>query len=144
MSKFVKSAAFPILIVVLLVFVAQRLVVSESSAAPSPTFSQLLVEIPAGRIASVTMKVGEQELVVVTKSGEKYTTGYPDDYADTLTRQLETADVPLTVEGIPSSPWWSSLIWLAPFILFIGFWIFLMNRMPVSYTHLTLPTTPYV
>ena len=100
MSKFVKSAAFPILIVVLLVFVAQRLVVSESSAAPSPTFSQLLVEIPAGRIASVTMKVGEQELVVVTKSGEKYTTGYPDDYADTLTRQLETADV----QSMPVDP----------------------------------------
>ena len=37
--------------------------------------------------------------------------------------------MPFAVKGIPSSPWWSSLIWLAPFILFIGFWIFLMNRM---------------
>ena len=37
--------------------------------------------------------------------------------------------MPFEVKGIPSSPWWSSLIWLAPFILFIGFWIYLMNRM---------------
>ena len=34
LNRFLKSAAFPILIVILLVFVAQRLVVSESTAAP--------------------------------------------------------------------------------------------------------------
>ena len=34
-----------------------------------------------------------------TTDGEKFTTGYPDQYADTLTEQLETANVPLTVEG---------------------------------------------
>ena len=40
-----------------------------------------------------------------------------------------TANVPYEIKGIPSSPWWSSLIWLAPFVLFIVFWIYLMNRM---------------
>ena len=129
MNKFLKSAAFPILIVILLVFVAQRLVVSESTAAPSPTFSQLLTDIEAGKIASVTMSVGEQELSVTTTDGETFTTGYPDQYADTLTQQLETANVPLTVEGRGSTPWWTFLITLLPFVLFIGFWIFLMNRM---------------
>ena len=47
MNKFLRSAAFPILIVILLVFVAQRLVVSDSTAAPAPTFSQLLTDIEA-------------------------------------------------------------------------------------------------
>ena len=129
MNKFLKSAAFPILIVILLVFVAQRLVVSESKASPAPTFSTLLTQIDDGQIARVTMKVSKQELSVVTKDGEKFTTGYPDDYADVLTQKLQAADVPLTVEGKGSTPWWTFLITLAPFILFIGFWIFLMNRM---------------
>ena len=129
MNKFLKSAAFPILIVILLVFVAQRLVVSDSQAAPSPTFSQLLTDIEAGKISAVTMKVGSQELSVVPKDGAKYTTGYPAEYSDQLIEELDTAGVPLTVEGIGSTPWWTFLITLAPFVLFIGFWIFLMNRM---------------
>ena len=129
MNKFLKSAAFPILIVILLVFVAQRLVVSEGKASPAPTFSTLLTQIDDGRIAQVTMKVSNQELKVVTKDGQKFTTGYPDDFADVLTQKLQAADVPLTVEGRGSTPWWTFLITLAPFILFIGFWIFLMNRM---------------
>ena len=37
--------------------------------------------------------------------------------------------MPYEIKGIPGSPWWSSLIWLAPFVLFIVFWIYLMNRM---------------
>jgi len=129
LNKFLKSAAFPILIVILLVFVAQRLVTSESKATPSPTFSELLTKIDQGQVERVTMKVTNQELNVVTKDGEKFTTGYPDDYADVLTQKLQTADVPLTVEGRGSTPWWTFLITLAPFVLFIGFWIFLMNRM---------------
>ena len=47
MNKLVKSAVLPILIVILLVFVAQRLIVSDSSSAPSPTFNQLLTDILA-------------------------------------------------------------------------------------------------
>ena len=44
--------------------------------------------------------------------------------------ELETANVPLTGRGHRgSTPWWTFLITLAPFVLFIGFWIFLMNRM---------------
>ncbi|MGD9571194.1 MAG: ATP-dependent metallopeptidase FtsH/Yme1/Tma family protein, partial [Thermoleophilia bacterium] len=129
MSKFLKSAAFPILIVVLLVFVAQRLVVSSEPSSPAPTFNQFLADISAGKVERATMKVESQEVDVVLKDESEFTTGYPADYSATLVNQLEAADVPFEVKGIPSSPWWSSLIWLAPFILFIGFWIYLMNRM---------------
>ncbi len=129
MSRLVKSAVLPILIVILLVFVAQRLLVSDSSPSQAPTFNQLMTDIRDGDIAKATMKVENQELTVVTKAGDTFTTGYPDDYAQTLTDELQTANVPFTVKGIPSTPWWSSLIWLLPFVLFIGFWIYLMNRM---------------
>ena len=63
------------------------------------------------------------------RDGSSFTTGYPQDYSETLINKLEEANVPFEVKGIPGSPWWSSLIWLAPFVLFIVFWIYLMNRM---------------
>ncbi|WP_217921091.1 ATP-dependent zinc metalloprotease FtsH [Miltoncostaea oceani] len=129
MRKFLKSAAFPILIVILLVFVAQRLVVSSEPSSPAPTFDQFVTDIGDGRVERATIKVESKEVDVVLKDETKFTTGYPEDYSNTLVNQLEAAKVPFEVKGIPSSPWWSSLIWLAPFILFIGFWIYLMNRM---------------
>ena len=129
MNKFLKSAAFPILIVVLLVFVAQRLVVSSEPSSPAPTFDEFVTDIGEGRVDRATIKVESKEVDVVLADGSEFTTGYPEDYSNTLVNQLEAAKVPFEVKGIPSSPWWSSLIWLAPFILFIGFWIYLMNRM---------------
>ncbi len=129
MNRFLKSAALPIMVVILLVFVAQRLVSSNEPSAPSPAFSELMADIPGGGIERVTMKVGPQELKVERTDGSSFTTGYPDDYADALTEDLEGAGIPLVVEGRPRTPWWSSLILIVPFILFIGFWIFLMNRM---------------
>ena len=129
LNKFLKSAAFPILIVILLVFVAQRLVVSGEDKAPSPVYSEFVASISRGEIEKVTLEVATQEARVVRKDGTTFTTGYVGEDSKSLTTLLETNDVPFAVKGIPSSPWWSSLIWLAPFVLFIGFWIFLMNRM---------------
>jgi len=57
-NRFLKSAAFPILIVILLVFVAQRLVVSDEDKAPPPTFPAL--------IADITVKIARGDLYGVT------------------------------------------------------------------------------
>lgn len=129
MNKFLKSAAFPILIVVLLVFVAQRLVVSGGDSSPAPSFNQFLVDLKDGKVAEATMRVDRQELEVTPASGDRYTTGYPADYAEALVGDFQAADTRLVVKPVPQTPWWSSLVWLLPFVLFIGFWLYLMNRM---------------
>ncbi|HMM49834.1 MAG TPA: ATP-dependent zinc metalloprotease FtsH, partial [Miltoncostaeaceae bacterium] len=130
MSKFFKSAIFPIVVVVLLVFVAQRLVVSSGSESSAPTFSQFMVDLKAGKIESGTMHVDRQDLEVVPRDGgQKYTTGYPSEMSNTLVDDFQTAKTPLVVKPVPETPWWSSLVWLLPFVLFIGFWLYLMNRM---------------
>jgi cell division protease FtsH len=115
--------------VILLVFVAQRLVVSDSPSTPAPTFNQFLADIDSGQVKQATIKVQNNEVNVVLDNGRRFTTGYPEEYAVNLTEDLRRANVPFEVKGIPGSPWWSSLIWLAPFVLFIAFWIYLMNRM---------------
>jgi cell division protease FtsH len=128
-NRFLKSAAFPILIVILLVFVAQRLVVSDEGKAPPPTYPQLLSDISAGEVSRATIKTESNEVSATLKDGTKINTGYIPEDSQSLTDALDTAKVPYEIKGIPGSPWWSSLIWLAPFVLFIVFWIYLMNRM---------------
>jgi cell division protease FtsH len=128
-NRFLKSAAFPILIVILLVFVAQRLVVSDESKAPPPTYPQLISDISSGEVARATIKTESNEVSATLKDGTKINTGYIPEDSESLTDALDAAKVPYEVKGIPGSPWWSSLIWLAPFVLFIVFWIYLMNRM---------------
>ncbi len=129
MSRFFKSAAFPILIVILLAFVAQRLVTSGGSGSDKPTFNGFLTELSEGQVRSVTMKTKSQELSVTRTDGKTYTTGYPDDYGAEVTTKIDQAKVPYRVEGRGGSAWWSFLITLAPFALFFVFWIFLMNQM---------------
>ena len=83
MSKFLKSAAFPILIVVLLVFVAQRLVVSSEPASQAPTFDEFVALIAEGDVREATIKNESMEVEVVLTDDTSFTTGYPEDYAAT-------------------------------------------------------------
>ncbi|MCX6409013.1 MAG: ATP-dependent zinc metalloprotease FtsH [Actinobacteria bacterium] len=129
MSRFFKSAAFPILIVVLLAFVAQKLVTSSSPATDTPTFTGFQQDLATGKVSRVTMQTKDQNLEVTLKDGKTYVTGYPDNYGAQVTESVDTAKVPFVVEGRGGSAWWGFLITLAPFALFFVFWIFLMNRM---------------
>ena len=129
MSRFFKSAAFPILIVILLAFVAQKLVVSNSGSSQKLGFSDVLTKIDQGQVSQAKISVKDQELQVTLADGKKVTTGIPDDYSGTLTTKLTQKNVPLDVSGRGGSAWWGFLITLAPFALFFIFWIFLMNQM---------------
>jgi len=128
MNRFFKSAAFPILIVILLVFVAQRLVSSDGGDTPPPTFNQLQQQIEQGQVEKATIEVEDNVVNVTLKDGTSYSSGFTGD-GDDLRTELTEAGVDLTVEGRSGTPWWSFLITLAPFLLFIVFWIYLMNRM---------------
>ena len=54
MSRFFKSAAFPILIVVVLAFFAQKLIGS-SSHSPKQTFGNLLYQLDHGQVQSLSL-----------------------------------------------------------------------------------------
>ena len=67
---------------------------------------------------------------VTTTSGVKYTVGYPDAYAPQIIEKA-TADLnpgDFDIQGKASSGWLSLLTYILPFVIFIGFWIFLMNQ----------------
>src|SRR5258708_7528346 len=134
MSRFFKSAAFPILIVVVLAFFAQKLI-GNSSHSPHFTFGNLTQQLQSGQVKSLTLKEKDNTADVVllpAYGGGKYSVGFPDTYAPqliTLARNDPSLDPSqFDVQGKASNGWLSLLTYILPFVIFIGFWIFLMNQ----------------
>jgi len=135
LKRFFKSAAFPILLVVILAFVAQRVISPDSGEKP-PTYNEFLAMVDDGKIDSVTVNTKNNSLDVTEKAadgsdseGQKFETGYPPNTEQSLINQLREGDVATTVKGTGGSSLLSMLTYILPFLLFFGFWIFLMNQM---------------
>jgi cell division protease FtsH len=129
MSRFFKSAAFPILIVVVLAFFAQKLI-GNSNHAPKQTFGDLIQQIDGGQVKSVSLDQKSNTANVTLQGGQKYSVGYPDSYAPQLIGAVlgHEGSTALDVQSKSSNGWLSLLTYLLPFVIFIGFWIFLMNQ----------------
>ncbi len=133
MSKFFKSAAFPILIVVVLAFFVQNLV-SSGSEAREPTYTDFLAQVQKGEIKEVTLNTGDNTIDVERKGpenadGREYETAYPSNTEQNLVSTLRTARIPIDVEGSGGSAWSTLLIYALPLLLFLFFWIFILNQM---------------
>jgi cell division protease FtsH len=130
MSRFFKSAAFPILIVVVLAFFAQKLIGS-SGHSPHYTYGSLVEQLNNGQVSTLQINDKDNTADVTTTQGAKYTVGIPNNSAaatliQTAESKLQAQD--FDVQGTGSSGWLSLLTYILPFIIFIGFWIFLMNQ----------------
>jgi cell division protease FtsH len=131
--RFFKSAAFPILLVVILAFVAQR-VISSPSGTEAPSYNELVKPktglIAQEKVEEVTINTKDNTLDVKERNGESFSTGYPPNTEQSLLNLIDqTENVKTTVHGTGGSSLLSLLTYILPFILFFGFWIFLMNQM---------------
>jgi cell division protease FtsH len=127
MSRFLKNATFPILIVVVLAFFAQRFL-GQNESKPKPNFGQFLEQIDNNQVKSVTINTRDNTLDVTEADGKtKYETGYPDNYEPNLIDTLQKHNVQTSVKGKGGSNWLSLLTYILPFVLLLAFWIFLMN-----------------
>jgi cell division protease FtsH len=132
MSRFFKSAAFPILIVVVLAFFAQKLI-SPGSSGTKYTYGDFVTQLNNGDVKDVTLKNKDNSISVTLKNGKHYDTGFTDADGDVLTNKLQVAKTDgkidnFDVESRHSNGWLSLLTYVLPFLIFIGFWIFLMNQ----------------
>jgi cell division protease FtsH len=132
--RFFKSAAFPILLVVILAFIAQR-VISSGPGTETPPYNELIAPkaqgglIATGQVKEVTINTKDNTLDVKETSGQSFSTGYPPNTEQSLVEALDRASVKTTVHGTGGSSLLSLLTYILPFVLFFGFWIFLMNQM---------------
>ena len=132
MSRFFKSAAFPILIVVVLAFFAQKLIGS-SSHSPHYTFGNLLTQLAeqSGQEPHAQGE-GQHRRRPAAERRRSTRSAIPDSYAPqliTLAHKDPSLDQSqFDIQGKASNGWLSLLTYILPFVIFIGFWIFLMNQ----------------
>src|SRR6202453_3126918 len=129
MNRFFKSAAFPILLVVVLAFFFTKLASTGSSSGRSHSYQTLVSEeLPKGEVKSVEFKNKGKVLEVKLKNKETWEGGFLDQATPELLKELKTAGVKYNVESEKSSELLSLLTFILPFVLFLGFWMFLMNQ----------------
>jgi cell division protease FtsH len=130
-NRFFRSALFPLIIIAALVWLALQTLGSHGQKTTQATTSQVyhLIQTQAGSITEpVTIDPNKQSITVVT-AGKKYSVHYASPQSEAAFEQtMLKANVPFNSKGLGSSPWWSILTSLLPFVLLFGFWIFLMNQ----------------
>ena len=137
MSRFFRSALFPLIVIVLLVYLASQTLLPRSKEATKWTYSQLITQIetnpetfeepvvfnPKGR------SIEAIQTAAADGSETKIKVNYPSDQSQIeFQNLLQDKGVPFDSKGTGQNAWWSILTYLLPFVLFFGFWIFLMNQ----------------
>jgi len=134
-SRFFKSAAFPIVVVVVLAFFAQKMIIDNSSSKQANTWNEFTQAANTGKVQYLKTNLSENSLKYsVTKAdgSQTVTIGIPStSLMDQAISAAEANNDNIVVDGTPTSgsPWWSILVTILPFVLFFAFWIFLMNQM---------------
>src|SRR5262245_11920149 len=125
MRRFFRSAAFPILIVLVLAFFVSRLV-NPSDPEDQPTSQEFLTQVrdDPTSIEKVEFEQKNQTVKVTEADGNEYSTGYFPAQEDVLVNELQRKDVEFNIKGTGGSSLLNLLTYILPFLLFFGFWIF--------------------
>ena len=130
MNRFFRSALFPLVVIVLLVYLASQTLMPRRDGSEKMTYSQLIEETKNGDVSEATFSPNRQSITAVLDSGQKVKVNYPSPQSQVQYQKvLEEHNVKFDSKGIGTSAWWALLTGFLPFVLLIGFWIFLMNQM---------------
>ena len=130
MTRFFRSALFPLIVIVLLAYLASHTLLRGSDDTRKITYSQLIEQVERGEVKEVLFVPKSRAIEGKLADGEKFKVNYPSDQSQiALEERLREHDVLFDSKGTGDSPWWSILGYVLPFVIFFGFWIFLMNQM---------------
>ncbi len=131
MNRFFRSALFPLVIIAALVWLALQTLGGHGQKTTTHTTFAFVqqIETSPGAIGSVTIDPNKRKFNVKETDGTKYSVHYASDQREAqIEDAMQKANVQYNSKGTGSSPWWSILTSLLPFVLLFGFWIFLMNQ----------------
>ncbi|WP_411277697.1 ATP-dependent metallopeptidase FtsH/Yme1/Tma family protein, partial [Gaiella sp.] len=130
MSRFFRSALFPLVVIVLLVFLASRTLIPKRDGATKLTYSQLITQAEQGNVSEVKFNPNRQSISATLDSGAKVKVNYPTPQSATeFQNLLEKQNIKFDSKGTGTSTWVALLTGLLPILLLVAFWIFLMNQM---------------
>jgi cell division protease FtsH len=131
-NRFFRSALFPLVIIAALVWLALQTLGGNGQKVEKWPTSRVIQTIQSDpdSIKKVTISPNKHEFTVERTGGlPKIKVHYATDQAEAAVEQKMLENhVEFDSKGTGSSPWWSILTSLLPFVLLFGFWIFLMNQ----------------
>jgi cell division protease FtsH len=131
-NRFFRSALFPLIIIAALVWLALQTLGGNNTKVEKQSTSQvykLVTDNPGQINGPVTITPSKQQLDLTLTDGKKISVHYATPESEAaLEKAMLAHDVQFNSKGVGSSPWWSILTSLLPFVLLFGFWIFLMNQ----------------
>ena len=130
MNRFFRSALFPLIVIVLLVYLASQTLMrggGKETKVSTYGLTQAIKNNPSG-VSDVSIDPNKQK-ISFTLNGSKSSVSYASAQDEhQIVNLMQTQGVDYNSKGVGSSPWWSILTSLLPFVLLFGFWIFLMNQ----------------
>ncbi len=134
MTRFFRSALFPLIVIVLLVFLASKTLIPQQKGAKKVTYSDLITQVKTDpkSIDNVVFAPTKQQITatLADEKGSKVKVNYPTPQSQIeFQNLLQRKNVTFDSKGTGSSAWWSILGTLLPFALLILFWLFIMNQM---------------
>jgi cell division protease FtsH len=130
-NRFFRSALFPLIVIVLLVYLASQTFMGGGKSTEKLTTSDLITQVQTEpkQIQEVIFDPAKQAASVTFADGKKATVHYATPEAQIrLQTQLERNRVAFDSKGTGGFSWVSLVGSFLPFLLLIGFWIFLMNQ----------------
>jgi len=131
-NRFFRSALFPLVVIVLLVWLASQTLIPHGKSAEKATFSDFISAAKAGTVNKVEFTPSKRSITYINtaEDDKKITVHYPADQSvPGITDILqEHPDISFDSKGTGGFSWVSAFFSLLPFIILIAFWIFLMNQ----------------
>jgi ATP-dependent Zn protease len=132
MDGFFRTALFPLIVIVLLVYLAGQTLLGAGDGRTKIAYSQLVDRVrddPAA-IRRVVFSPNKHEIRAELVDGDELEANYPTPQSQiAFERLLRKNNVTFDFDWrANSSGWWTHLTSLLPFVVLVGFWIFLANR----------------
>jgi cell division protease FtsH len=129
MNRFFRSGLLPLILIVLVVYLASSQFMGGGKNEKKVTLSQFQTQVQGGQVESAVFNPPKQSISYKLTDETKGTVHYPSEQSvPGLQRLLNENHVEYDSKGVGTSAWWSILTGLLPFVLLFGFWIFLMNQ----------------
>ncbi len=131
MSRFLRTPIIPLILIVAVVFLGFQAFSRPSENVAELTYSEIVntVETSPQQIEEIVFKPKSRGLKVTFVDESKADVNYASEEAQIeFQGLLETQGIAFDSEGSGSSAW-TPLLYILPFILFLGLWFFLISRM---------------
>jgi cell division protease FtsH len=136
-NRFFRSALFPLVIIAALVWLALQTLGTHGQKSAPFTTGQFIQAVEHGTVQDVSIDPNKQSISAKVTwaqanpplNDQPVTIHYATPQSEySIEQAMRSHAVDFNSKGVGSSPWWSILSSLLPFVLLFGFWIFLMNQ----------------